>query len=35
LDAHFEQPYVKRVLKAYEVTLAEPISVRFLNKTEL
>lgn len=25
LDAHFEQPYVKQVLQAYEETLAEPI----------
>lgn len=34
LDAHFEQPYVKQVLQAYEVTLAEPIAVNFLNKIE-
>ena len=34
LDAHFEQPYVKQVLKAYEVTLAEPIAVNFLSKIE-
>jgi quinol monooxygenase YgiN len=34
LDAHFEQPYVKRVLKAYEVTLAEPIAANFLRKIE-
>ena len=34
LDAHFEQPYVKQVLKAYEVTLAEPIAANFLSKIE-
>jgi quinol monooxygenase YgiN len=34
LDAHFEQPYVKQVLQAYEVTLAEPIAVTFLSKVE-
>lgn len=34
LDAHFEQPYVKQVLQAYEVTLAEPIAANFLNKIE-
>jgi quinol monooxygenase YgiN len=34
LDAHFEQPYVKQVLQAYDVTLAEPIAVNFLNKIE-
>jgi quinol monooxygenase YgiN len=34
IDAHFEQPYVKEVLQAYEVTLAEPIAVSFLNKIE-
>jgi quinol monooxygenase YgiN len=34
LDAHFEQPYVKRVLAAYEVTLAEPIAANFLRKIE-
>lgn len=34
LDAHFEQPYVKQVLQAYKVTLAEPIAVNFLNKIE-
>ncbi len=34
LDAHFEQPYVKHVLKAYEVTLAEPIAANFLRKIE-
>lgn len=34
LDAHFEQPYVKQVLQAYEVTLAEPIAVNFLNKID-
>jgi quinol monooxygenase YgiN len=34
LDAHFEQPYVKLVLQAYEVTLAEPIAVNFLSKIE-
>ncbi len=34
LDAHFEQPYVKQVLQAYEVTLAEPIVVNFLSKIE-
>jgi quinol monooxygenase YgiN len=34
LDAHFEQPYVKQVLQAYEVTLAEPITANFLSKIE-
>lgn len=34
IDAHFEQPYVKQVLQAYEVTLAEPITVDFLSKIE-
>jgi quinol monooxygenase YgiN len=34
LDVHFEQPYVKQVLQAYEVTLAEPIAVNFLSKVE-
>jgi quinol monooxygenase YgiN len=34
LEAHFEQPYVKQVLQAYEVTLAEPIVVNFLSKVE-
>ncbi|MGL6341163.1 MAG: putative quinol monooxygenase [Waterburya sp.] len=34
IDAHFEQPYVKQVLQAYEVTLAEPITVNFLSKIE-
>ncbi|NJL42701.1 MAG: antibiotic biosynthesis monooxygenase [Pseudanabaena sp. RU_4_16] len=34
LDAHFEQPYVKQVLEAYEVTLAEPIATNFLSKIE-
>jgi quinol monooxygenase YgiN len=34
LDAHFEQPYVKQVLQAYEATLAEPIAVTFLTKVE-
>jgi quinol monooxygenase YgiN len=32
LDAHFQQPYVKQVLKAYEETLAEPIEVMSLEK---
>lgn len=35
LDAHFQQPYVKQVLKAYEETLAEPIEVLSLRKIEL
>jgi quinol monooxygenase YgiN len=35
LDAHIEQPYVKQVLQAYEVTLAEPIAINFLSKVEL
>jgi quinol monooxygenase YgiN len=35
LDAHFQQPYVKQVLKAYEETLAEPIEVMSLRKIEL
>lgn len=34
LDAHFEQPYVKRVLAAYEVTLSKPIAANFLRKIE-
>lgn len=34
LDAHFQMPYVKRVLEAYEQTLAEPIQVSFLQKIE-
>jgi quinol monooxygenase YgiN len=34
LDVHFEQPYVKQVFQAYEVTLAELIAVSFLNKVE-
>jgi len=34
LDAHFQQSYVKQVLKAYEVTLAEPIAARTLSKVE-
>jgi quinol monooxygenase YgiN len=34
LDAHFEQPYVKQVLQAYDVTLAKPIVVNFLSKVE-
>ncbi len=34
LDAHFQQPYVKRVLAAYEVTLEEPIAATFLRKIE-
>lgn len=34
LDAHFEQPYVKQVLQAYEETLAEPLAVLFLTKIE-
>ncbi|NJR60861.1 MAG: antibiotic biosynthesis monooxygenase [Cyanobacteria bacterium CRU_2_1] len=34
LDAHFQQPYVKRVLQAYEETLAEPIEVLSLAKIE-
>ncbi|WP_404786923.1 putative quinol monooxygenase [Altericista sp. CCNU0014] len=34
LDSHFEQPYVKQVLRAYEVTLAEPIAAHFLSKIE-
>lgn len=34
LDAHFQQPYVKRVLKAYEETLAEPIEVLSLTKID-
>ncbi|NJO41307.1 MAG: antibiotic biosynthesis monooxygenase [Cyanobacteria bacterium RU_5_0] len=32
LDAHFQQPYVKQVFKAYEETLAEPIAVMSLEK---
>ncbi len=34
LDAHFQQPYVEQVLKAYEVTLAEPIAAMILSKVE-
>ncbi|NJP12253.1 MAG: antibiotic biosynthesis monooxygenase [Leptolyngbyaceae cyanobacterium RU_5_1] len=34
LDAHFQQPYVKQVLKAYEEMLAEPIEVMTLSKLE-
>ncbi|HAJ60619.1 MAG TPA: hypothetical protein DCP31_16245 [Cyanobacteria bacterium UBA8543] len=34
VDAHFQQPYVKQVLKAYEETLAEPIAVMSLSKIE-
>lgn len=34
LDAHFQQPYVQRVLQAYEETLAEPIEVFSLTKIE-
>jgi quinol monooxygenase YgiN len=34
LDAHFQQPYVKQVLQAYEETLAEPVEVLFLKKVE-
>jgi quinol monooxygenase YgiN len=34
LDAHFQQPYVKQVLQAYEETLAEPIEVLPLRKIE-
>lgn len=34
LDDHFQQPYVKRVLQAYEETLAEPIEVLSLRKIE-
>ena len=29
LEVHFQQPYVKQVLKAYEETLAEPIEPTF------
>lgn len=32
LDNHFQQPYVKQVLQAYEETLAEPIEVIILKK---
>jgi quinol monooxygenase YgiN len=32
LDAHFQQPYVKQVMKAYEETSAEPLSVLWLEK---
>jgi quinol monooxygenase YgiN len=35
LDAHFQQPYVKQVLEAYEETLAEPIKAMFLEKIDL
>lgn len=34
LDAHFQTPYVKQVLQAYEVTLVEPIEVMVLRKIE-
>lgn len=34
LDAHFEQPYVKQVLQAYEETLAKQIEVLSLRKIE-
>ncbi|MGH7999673.1 MAG: putative quinol monooxygenase [Brasilonema sp.] len=34
VDAHFQQPYVKQVLQAYEITLAEPIKVMSLEKIE-
>ena len=34
LDAHFRQPYVKQVLQAYEVTLAQPIAAVSLHKLE-
>ncbi len=34
LDAHFQMPYVKRVLEAYKLTLAEPIQVMLLQKFE-
>lgn len=34
LDAHFQQPYVKQVLQAYEETLAEPIMALSLRKIE-
>lgn len=34
LDAHFQQPYVKQVLQAYEETLEEPIAVLSLRKIE-
>jgi quinol monooxygenase YgiN len=32
LHAHFQQPYVKQVLQAYEKTLAEPIVVMSLKQ---
>jgi quinol monooxygenase YgiN len=32
LDAHFQQPYVQKVLKSYEETLGEPIVAMFLTK---
>jgi quinol monooxygenase YgiN len=32
LDNHFQQPYVKQVLQAYEETLAEPIAFTTLRK---
>jgi len=32
LDAHFQQPYVQKVFKSYEETLAEPITVMYLHK---
>ncbi|NJK36601.1 MAG: antibiotic biosynthesis monooxygenase [Oscillatoriales cyanobacterium RM1_1_9] len=34
VDDHFQQPYVKQVLQAYEETLAEPIEVLYLRKIE-
>ncbi|MBD2078240.1 antibiotic biosynthesis monooxygenase [Phormidium sp. FACHB-592] len=34
LDAHFQRPYVKQVLQAYEETLAEPIAILSLRKIE-
>lgn len=34
LDSHFQQPYVKQVLQAYEETLAESIAIMTLNKIE-
>ncbi len=32
LDAHFQQPYVKQVMKAYEETSAEPLAIMSLEK---
>jgi quinol monooxygenase YgiN len=32
LDAHFQQPYVKQVTKAYEEMSAEPLEVMWLEK---